>query len=100
MRKLPSIVVIRGINYAVSFVSDLKSPDGTELLGYCERDKGKIVVEKNIPNDIQWATFWHEVIHAISRGHQLDTDELFIDIIAGEIHGLLKQMKLYGEVKK
>jgi len=97
MKPLPRRLTIRGITYSVHQKRNLIGADGTGLLGLCEYDNGRITLERDAPDDIRWQAFWHEVLHAATRGHEAARDEFLIDIIAGEIHGALKQMGFYGK---
>jgi hypothetical protein len=62
-----------------------------ESWGSCDHKTSRILV-KNLSQDVNTATFFHELVHAILNcmNHDLNNDETFVDVFGGLLHQALK----------
>jgi hypothetical protein len=99
MRKLPTSIEILGNKITVEQVDNLANI-GDRFGDWCNRTNTIRVqsLGKGVPNDVIFATFYHEVTHAILdlTGHSdLSADESFVERVGQAFHHAEKSRR-YG----
>ncbi len=107
MKALPTEALIRGMKVKIkSTPTDKISPidtDETTSYGICDRhgifgNPGVIYINSALPLQEQWLTLWHEVLHFIAQDFEFYdigvNDNIYIEILSGEIMNLCRQWKL------
>jgi hypothetical protein len=78
-------LVISNNLWNIKFVTELKSDDGSSLMGLCDGDSLTISVDKNQKEELIPITIWHELTHAMLSDASYDEKALSEEYIAEAI---------------
>jgi Zn-dependent peptidase ImmA (M78 family) len=73
-----------------------------DCVGLYEAHRHRILIRDSISESLQHHTFYHELTHAIlgTMGHQLNGDEVFVDMFSGLLHQAVSTTKFPGGKRK
>jgi len=63
--KIPKKINVKGQNYKIKFVKNLKNEEGEECDGLCDRKKRLIEIDSALKGGDLKSTFIHECLHAV-----------------------------------
>jgi Zn-dependent peptidase ImmA (M78 family) len=81
--------------YTVKFLKKVKHDDGDICKGICDYNRKIIAVDSNQDHDAQFATFWHEFMHAVTLelGYdEVSADESFVESVSQNIARALRTL--------
>jgi hypothetical protein len=67
------------------------------VCGICDYDNCAIYIDADLNPQARWQVMWHELLHTMCRSHPINEDEFTIDVLAGEVFTVLRQMGFYGK---
>lgn len=88
---IPKTLKIGNIPYTVSLVTDQL---GSSHCGTSSLSKGEIKIDESLVKELQYETFFHEIIHQLldQKSYHTETkDESLIDTLSGGLYQVLKE---------
>lgn len=94
MKTLPSSIQLAGLTVQVIIAPTLHKDTG--FGGHSEYSSLRIVIAGDLPPQMQWHTFWHEVTHFIlflMGEDELCNNEKFVDMLAAFVHQVADKLE-------
>jgi hypothetical protein len=85
-------VKVLGINYKISLFDSPGRADGS--MGRSDVMMGKITICKDMPQDIQEQTLWHEILHVIDTNVGTKLTEEQVTALSGGLYSVIKENNL------
>lgn len=83
--------------YTVKFRKRVRHEDGDTCKGMCDYNTKTITIDANQDHDAQFATFWHEFMHAttLELGYdEVSDDESFVESVAQNIARAMRSLPI------